>query len=212
MLKLDHLAVVAPTLEEGVEHVWNCLGVEMGPGGQHPQMGTHNRLLRLGDDIFLEVIAIDPKAQAPVYPRWFGLDERDTVRSNWDQGLRLRAWVAQTQVMDEVLIGHSAMLGHKVEVSRGDRSWHFSVRPDGLLPMGGAIAPVIDWGVRGNPAPDMEDLGAELVRFGMEHPDPSVVNILLDRLEVLNPPTVIEGKNLRFFADIGTPNGIRRLT
>ncbi len=81
MSKLDHLAIVAPTLEEGVAYVEKTLGVPMAAGGKHPEMGTHNRLLRLGDDIYLEVIAVDPEAPRPERPRWFGLDDSEaTVR------------------------------------------------------------------------------------------------------------------------------------
>ncbi len=212
MLKLDHLVVVAPIIEEGLGHVYDCIGVEMMPGGQHPEMGTHNRLLRLGDDVFLEVIAVDPTAPGPNHPRWYGLDDDQILHTAWDSGRRLSAWVAQTQAMDEVLIAHGEMLGHKVQVSRGDRSWDFALRPDGMLPLGGAVPPIIDWGVRGNPAQDMPDLGLRLVAFGLEHPDPDVVHALYDSLDILDPPTVMEGKELRFWADIYTPNGIKRLT
>jgi hypothetical protein len=37
-------------------------------------MGTHNRLLKLGEGFYLELIAIDPQAPPPGRPRWFGLD------------------------------------------------------------------------------------------------------------------------------------------
>ena len=33
-------------------------------GGRHPHMGTHNRLLSLGPDLYLEVIAVDPDARS----------------------------------------------------------------------------------------------------------------------------------------------------
>ena len=46
--------------------VWDAdicalLGVPMAGGGKHPLMGTHNRLIGLGD-LYLEVISIDPDA------------------------------------------------------------------------------------------------------------------------------------------------------
>ena len=43
-------------------------------GGEHPRMGTHNLLLRLGDSVFLEVLSPNPDAPPPSRPRWFGLD------------------------------------------------------------------------------------------------------------------------------------------
>ncbi|WP_393939598.1 VOC family protein [Piscinibacter sakaiensis] len=51
-----------------------CEGCAPEGGGAHPHMGTHNRLLRLGDHCYLEVIAIDPAAPPPARARWFGLD------------------------------------------------------------------------------------------------------------------------------------------
>ena len=53
--EIDHLVVTAPTLESGADFVEQALGVAPGPGGQHPRMGTHNLLLRLGESTFLEV-------------------------------------------------------------------------------------------------------------------------------------------------------------
>ncbi|HIY65334.1 MAG TPA: VOC family protein [Candidatus Agrococcus pullicola] len=139
MLQLDHLVIIAPTLEAGAAHVYNELGVEMSPGGKHPQMGTHNLLLRLGDEVLLEVIAIDPAARPPSRPRWFGLDDSDHVRNEWDAGRRLRAWVAQTDDIGTVLRSHSDLLGEATPVSRGERTWRFTLRHDGQLPAGGIV-------------------------------------------------------------------------
>ncbi len=76
-LKLDHITVVARTLEEGAAHIKRQLGIDMPKGGAHPAMGTHNRLLSLGETAFLELIAIDPDATPPSHPRWFNLDRFD---------------------------------------------------------------------------------------------------------------------------------------
>ncbi len=74
LFRLDHITLLAPNLAAGRDHVQELLGVSPEEGGAHPTMGTHNLLLRLGDSLFLEVLAIDPDAPSPPRPRWFGLD------------------------------------------------------------------------------------------------------------------------------------------
>jgi len=211
MLKLDHLTIIAPSLVDGVNHVRTCLNMDMPYGGAHPEMGTHNHLLRLNADTFLEIIAIDATAKRPAGPRWFGLDNAHAVQSDWDDGRRLRGWVARTCDLDTALSGRGDLLGHKTYVSRGDRSWFFSVPKDGSLPADGVAPSVIDWGDRGTPAPAMPDLGARLIAFIIEHPDPAEVTKLYERLGVLSAPQVHKGAQIRYRATIDTPSGIREL-
>ena len=45
MLRLDHLALSCERLADGVGALEMALGVPLAPGGVHPLMGTHNRLL-----------------------------------------------------------------------------------------------------------------------------------------------------------------------
>ena len=101
--RIDHIAVTAPSLALGAAWLEQVLGVATQPGGEHPLMGTHNVLLRLGDDVYLEVIAADPRAAAPARPRWFGLDAlepaayRDMVRRHYIEAVQgaapLAYWV-----------------------------------------------------------------------------------------------------------------------
>lgn len=212
MLRIDHLAIIAPSLAEGAAHVCKQLGIEMPAGGQHPQMGTHNLLLRLGDDLFLEVIAVDPGAERPGRPRWFGLDDAQAVRSAWEDERRLRGWVARTDDLDAVLARHGAVLGDPMPVSRGSRHWVFAVPPDGSLPADGVAPSVMDWGPQGNPAAAMPDHGARLGSFHIEHPDPDRVRDLYASLVIDGHPTVRQGPMLRYRALIETPAGIRTLT
>jgi hypothetical protein len=211
MLRLDHLTIIAPSLDAGADHVRDLLGIDMPAGGKHPLMGTHNLLLRLSNEVFLEVIAVDPSAERPDRPRWFGLDDADAVRSAWDDGRRLRSWVAQTGDLDDVLARHGSTLGRKTRLSRDDRSWLFSVPSDGSLPVDGVAPSAIDWEEGGSPASTMPDLGANLLSFQIEHPDPGQVSVLYERLGVIDPPEVRKGSRFRYRAIIDTPAGIKEL-
>ena len=64
--QIDHLVVLASSLDEGAQWCEAVLGVTPGPGGEHALMGTHNRLLSLASpaypQAYLELIAINPGA------------------------------------------------------------------------------------------------------------------------------------------------------
>lgn len=210
-MQLDHLTIIAPTLAAGAEHVRNLLGIDMPFGGRHPEMGTHNLLVRLGADVFLEVIARDPDVADPLRPRWFGLDDVNAVQRAWDAGFRLAGWVARTSDIDADLARHGDVFGQKVRVSRGDRSWLISVPPDGSLPANGVAPSLIDWGQRGTPAKAIPDLGLSLVKFMIDHPDPDRVQGLYDRLGVHDAPFIKQADQFRYRAVIGTPDGLRNL-
>ncbi|WP_235829932.1 VOC family protein [Algihabitans albus] len=211
VLQLDHLTVIAPSLAEGVDHVRACLDLDIPYGGTHPQMGTHNHLLRLGDDVYLEVIAVDPKTPAPSGPRWFGLGDAETVRSDWADGRRLRGWVVRTTRIDAVLAEHGDRFGKKIRGSRGGRYFLFSLLPDGSLPLNGALPPVIDRGDRPPPATRMEDQGARLTDVLLEHPSPDEIARLYAQLQIGSPPLVREGPIVRYSAKIDTPSGMKVL-
>ena len=73
--RVDHLVVAAASLEEGVAWCEATLGVVPGPGGEHPLMGTHNRLLRIATvdypRAYFEIIAIQPGRAPQRARRWF---------------------------------------------------------------------------------------------------------------------------------------------
>lgn len=212
MLQLDHLTVIAPSLAEGVAHVRDCLGIDIPYGRAHDGMGTHNHPLRLGDDVYLEVIAVDPAAPHPGGSRWFGLDDAELVRRAWDEGIRLRGWVARTTGIADMLARHASILGEEVRLSGSGRSFSFAVPPGGSLPLAGLAPSVIDRGGHPPSIAAMPDLGARLRSFTVEHPRPEEVAALYEALEVANPPGIRRGDRLRYRAAIETPAGVRELT
>ena len=149
MLKLDHITVITPTLIEGVSHVQNCLDIEVPFGTRHDYMGTHNHRLQLGNNVYLEIVALDPDGTEPIQARWFGLDNQENVRSDWEEGRRLRGWVASTDAIDSVVSTHRAIFGDKVPLPTAKPTFYFAIPADGSLPLDGAAPSIIDH--RGDP-------------------------------------------------------------
>ena len=157
---LDHVIVAARTLDEGSDWVEARLGVRPVPGGKHALMGTHNRLLKLGPRVYLEVIAIDPDAPAPQRSRWFALDEPEMIE-RLEQGPALIHWVVRTEAID----AEASRCPDAIEVleaSRGPYRWRIGVPPDGRLPCGGRCATLIQWEGEAHPADALPDSGCTL--------------------------------------------------
>lgn len=203
MLRFDHLAVSASTLEDGVTAVENALGVALAPGGKHAHMGTHNRLLGLGD-LYLEVIAIDPDAPAPTWPRWFDLDR-------FTGPPRLTNWVAACDDLDAELAQSPAGTGKPVSLSRGDLRWTMAVPGDGCLPYDGCFPALISWHGTLHPAALLPDAGVRLDRLEITHPDAASLNLLLAR-RLADPRIAFDhGPQKSMRAMFSTPNGPRIL-
>lgn len=212
MLQLDHITVIAPTLAEGVEHVRTCLDIDVPFGRQHPGMGTHNHLLRLGESTYLEIIAANPDAPQPGRARWFGLDNQPAVRADWESGRRLRGWVARTSDIDAVLVRHESLLGRKVDFTSANGSFCFAIPDDGALPLDGAAPSVIDRLGKPPSVATMADAGARLQSLVLEHPAPARIEALYRTLDIAQAPIVTRGKQLRYRARIETPGGLKELT
>lgn len=171
MLRLDHLAISAERLEDGVALVERRLGVPMAGGGQHPAMGTHNRLLSLGD-LYLEVIAVDPAATPPGRPRWFDLDR-------FSGPPRLTTWIVATDEMEAALATGPQGWGAAMDLARGDYRWQMAVPADGRLPFDGACPALIRWQGALHPAPALPDNGLRLARLAVSHPQAAALKAAL---------------------------------
>jgi hypothetical protein len=169
--QIDHIVVVAHTLEQGVAWCEATLGITPETGGEHPQFGTHNRLFKIATPNFplayFEIIAIKKVAvQAINTPangqitsknevknnRWFDMDDA-ALQAAVAKEPRLVHFVAQT---DDIQAGRTALKalgidrGPAVEASRHTRKgrleWKITVRDDGQRLFSGGLPSLIQWG------------------------------------------------------------------
>ncbi|MGE5620417.1 MAG: VOC family protein [Sphingomonadaceae bacterium] len=60
---LDHAIIAVRDLAAATRQLENALGLTVTPGGEHPGMGTHNAIARLGTE-YLEIIAVRDPVEA----------------------------------------------------------------------------------------------------------------------------------------------------
>ena len=160
MIQLDHLVIAASTLDQGTRFLEQLLGVNLQDGGQHLGFGTHNRLLSLGADTYLELIAIDPRQTQLQHPIPFGLGAPKMQKAIAEQP-SLIAWVASTKSMQSSLPDHQQKIGKATAMHRGDLHWTIAMRPDGQLVPDG-LPTLIDWGSTAHPCTRLLDVGVRL--------------------------------------------------
>lgn len=219
--QLDHLVLMADTLDEGVRWCERQLGVEVGPGGRHPQFGTHNRVFSIASPVFplayFEIIAIDPAAGPIPRARWFDVDDPTLQRRVAEYGPQLIHWVARVPDLPsarEELEKLAEQLGPAQAASRptptGLLQWQITVRDDGRRAMDGCLPTLIAWQGK-HPAEDMAASGAELKGLALQHPEPERLRQTLRSLD-LNGVTVEAGERPRISATFHTPGGVVTLS
>lgn len=196
---IDHLLYAASDLQRGMDEIEALLGVRPVPGGNHPQYGTHNALLSLGQGIYLEVIARDPDLPPPTRGVLFDVPQTD--------GSRLVAWVYRVTDIQEssaALRDAGIALG---PVDSGRRE-----KPDGSIvsweltdpytrPLSGAVPFLIDWGDTAHPSMVVPS-GGRLVELVVTHPDADAVR---SALSVVGAPVRVEaGDRFQLSATIRT--------
>ena len=213
--RVDHLVVAAASLEQGAAWCEATLGVAPGPGGEHPLMGTHNRLLRIATvdypRAYFEIIAVQPGRMPQRAHRWFDLDD-ETVRDTLQRsGPRLLHFVAN---VPDVRRAHAALKdldidrGEAIAASRmtprGLLEWRITVREDGRRLFDGVLPTLIEWGAT-HPAPGLPESGITLQSLSATHPQAATLRAAWEALD-LQGVALKEGP-ANLCATLDTPRG-----
>jgi hypothetical protein len=212
--RIDHLVIGSATLVRGVDYVKDRLGVEMPFGGIHEKMGTHNHLMQLGKNVFLEIIAINDEIDPPKRPRWFGLDDQK-IRRQVEMQPALLTWVVNTDNLNALQQKAQFSVGIIEKISRGDLNWYFGLPRDGRLLAGGMLPYAIEWRTEEHPCANMADLGCRFHSLEIYHPYAPWLQTALDsigaaKLVKICPLPSNETPYLKAY--IHTPRGLRELS
>jgi hypothetical protein len=223
-LRLDHLVISARTLDEGTQYVADTLGVAPAGGGAHPLMRTHNRLLNLWGDVYLEVIAIDPQAAEPAdgaapRARLFALDDPAT-QARLEKGPCLSHWVARVERPKRLNVWQTQYpqrIPPIVPMTRGDFTWGLSVPDDGAFPAwqgagDGVLPSLIQWDTPRHPSSVLPETGIALKALKATHPQADTIAAQLHWLGAAHlialEPTAGAAA---LVAEFETPDGLRTL-
>lgn len=213
--RVDHLVVAAASLEQGVAWCEATLGVVPGPGGEHPLMGTHNRLLRIATvdypRAYFEIIAVQPGKTSQRARRWFDLDDetvRDTLARSGPRLLHFVASVPDAKAAVAAWRGLDLDAGEPVAASRmtprGLLAWEITLRPDGQRQLHGLLPTVIEWGST-HPASSLPESGITLQALVATHPQAARLRAAYEAIG-LHGVTVKDGP-ANLCAALETPRG-----
>jgi hypothetical protein len=201
--QIDHIVYAVPDLKAACQDLEEKLGQAPLFGGYHPRYGTKNAVLNLGDECYLEILAVDEKNPNVSAPRWMGVDLIDKPH--------VTRWALKSDDLaadGEVLRGYDSQMG---KVQGGQRltadgklfAWEMQVP---LAEPAVEIMPfMIDWQLSASHPCDALEEKCKLIGIHLGHPDPGQME---DKLKELGIHIRVEASESPFIQiEIDSPNG-----
>lgn len=227
--QIDHLVVVAQTLELGVQWCEATLGITPSAGAEEAPYGTHNRLFKMATPAYplayLEIISINPAAKRPAnapLKRWFDMDD-PALQAAVALVPRLVHFVVNT---DDIQAARTALKtqgidrGPAVQAKRHTRrglvQWQMTVREDGQRLFDGALPSVIQWGkpdaaepLRLHPRNSLPRSGVTLQSLVVTHPTATKLQAAYESIGLSG--VTVETGPANLIATLNTPRGVVQL-
>ena len=217
---VDHLVVFAADLAGGVDWCQRTLGITPTAGGEHPLMGTHNRIFNISSPghprAYLEIIAINSIATSALPAgarRWFDMDDATLQQQVAQHGPQLIHWVAS---VPEVAASHAALAAQDIErgaiitasrpTPNGLLQWQITVREDGLRLMDGCLPTLIQWGAT-HPCDSLPASGVQLQQLTLQHPQAATLRAACEAIGVASHVAITAGDAPQLTAQLTTPRG-----
>ena len=179
--RIDHIVIGAANLISGTNILETKLGTKFSSGGEHQIMGTHNKLLKLQSDIYLEIIANNPDVDNPSRQRWFSLDEART-KEKIQHSPRALCWVLEVDNIENTVKRCGYNPGEILQLSRDDLTWKVTVPSNGKLLENGVLPVLIEWPSDQHPSKKLNNSKVSINKISLFHPEPNKINNIISHL------------------------------
>lgn len=203
MHSLDHLVYAVPDLPSALNWFEEHTGLRPAIGGRHPQQGTHNALVNIGNGAYLEIVAIDPENTDIPPPRWMGVDHISApTMVRWS--LKSDNLPQQAALLQDLNPSLGTIHTGQRKTPAGDHlQWQMT------LPLPNPAVDIIpfflDWSASDFHPTDRMEEAYSVLHLELAHPEPAAVAAALSRLGVNT--AVVLADQPGFTVRLMTPKG-----
>ncbi|MEM0994372.1 MAG: VOC family protein [Bacteroidota bacterium] len=202
-MKIDHIVYAVPNFAAALIDLETRLGVRPQFGGYHQLKGTKNALLHLGDQCYLEILAVDEDNLEIEAPRWMGVDLIESPKiTRWslksldssEESALLKAYHPE---MGQIVTGKRA-------TATGDvLTWEM------LLPLASPEVELLpfftDWQDSSTHPTDNLEEQCQLLNIQFMHPEPAPIQVVFNRLGLSY--SIQTAKVAQIQIEVASPNG-----
>ena len=179
--RIDHIVIGTANLISGTKILETKLSTKFSLGGEHMIMGTHNKLLKLQSNIYLEVIANNPNVSKPSRQRWFSLDE-SSIKEKIKKSPRLLCWVLEVDNIEDTVKKCGYNPGEILQLSRDELTWKVTVPSNGKLVENGVLPVLIEWPSNQHPSKKLNNSKVSINKISLFHPEPYKIKSIISNL------------------------------
>jgi hypothetical protein len=197
--RLDHVVIGVPDLTLGIDWFESTTSVCPVPGGEHPELGTHNAVAGLGGGRYLELLASNPARdhESPI-TEWLARIERPTP-FGWAISCTEAPSLADTLTSRGLSVQHLKL--HRASPQGQDLQWQVVMITHALASL---LPFFIDWETTPHPAQSAPQ-GCQLNTFTLQCDQPGNLTSTLELLGVVAAVSANDKSGFRI--TIETPAG-----
>ncbi|MGB3468446.1 MAG: VOC family protein [Cyclobacteriaceae bacterium] len=200
---IDHIVYAVSELEAGMDHIEDCLGVRPVYGGKHPQQGTHNAIVAIGQSQYLEILAPDPDNDSIPPPRWMGIDRpgKDEITrwalksDNINRDVKILGTLGETYLHTKE--------GQRMTATGDLLKWQLSM--PSASPRIDVVPFLLDWGASQHPATGLDQL-CKIISFDIYHTETAKINRVLQQLG--SEPLLLPSEHTTMHLTLNCPKGL----